>query len=78
MRACACESRAFTLAYRMNVNAMRTGRQLRYLDVEVQYTARQNPAGMMNNRRIGMSLLRNLGPFAGLLAAYSRARSRIN
>src|SRR6266404_1223005 len=48
----------------------------------VQYTAiaahRQNSAGMTKNRRIGMNLLRNLGPFAGLPAAYSRVRSSVN
>src|ERR1700676_739573 len=34
MRACACKSRTFTLAYRMNVNAMHAWRQLRYLYID--------------------------------------------
>src|SRR2546429_9525484 len=36
---CACESRAFTFSDCMNVNAVRAGRQLRYLDVDTNAAA---------------------------------------
>jgi len=37
---------------------------------------RQNPAGLIKNRRIGITSFEIYGPFAGLPAAYSRARSK--